>query len=144
MDKTKNSNELNKKKNFADASIKEIIADPVIQSALKARLQAPPQVLIKKIRKPYRPKNADEDTPETQKVEAVYGTSLMDVQTIDMTLVGITLDKQAINHYYRIVDYTYGLIANMSGSNFSGYSATGFKLLITRLEEVQNNAHETP
>lgn len=142
MEKAKSPNESNKTTNFSNASIKEVIATPVVQSALKTYLREPKEVVIKKVRKPYKPKDADENTPATQKVEAICGTSLMDAEAIEMTLVGIKLDEQSINHIYRVSEYTYGLIANMVNKNFSGYSATGFKLLVTKLEEVKNGANE--
>lgn len=142
MEKTKVLNESNKTTNFANVSVKEVIATPVVQSALKTYLREPKEVVIKKVRKPYKPKDADENTPATQKVEAICGSSLMDAEAIEMTLVGIEIDEQSINHIYRISEYTYGLIANMVNKNFSGYSATGFKLLVTKLEEVKNGANE--
>lgn len=142
MEKTKSPNESNKTTNFFDASIKEVIADPTVQSVLKTCLRAPKEVAIKKVRKPFKPKDADASTPTTQKVEAICGTSLMDAENIEMTLVGIELDKDAINHIYRIMEYTFGLNANMVDGQFRGYAATGFKLLVTKLEEVKNGANE--
>lgn len=139
MEKNMNTTVDNKESSYDDASVKELIADPAIQEILKTRLRVPEKVLIKKVRNAYRPKDADKGTPKTQKIEAVYGTSIMDVKTIEMTLVGIELNEQSINHFYRIVDFSYGLIANMSNGNFSGYSPTGLRLMVKKLQEIKAN-----
>lgn len=140
MEKNVNASAENKGSTFADTSIKELIANPAIQETLKKLVRIPDKVLVKKVRNSYRPKDADKNTPKTQKIEAVYGTSIMDVTTIEMTLVGIELNEQAINHFFRIVDFSYSLNANMSGGNFLGYAPTGLKLMVTKLQEV--NTHE--
>lgn len=143
MEKTKSTNENNKTTNFTNMSIKEVIAAPVVQSAIKTYLGEPKEVVIKKVRKSYKPKDADEKTPATQKVEAICGTSLMDAEAIEMTLVGIELDKDSINHMYRIEEYTYGLNANMVDGKFGGYAASGFKLLVTQIEEIEAKNENT-
>ena len=43
----------------------------------------------------------------------------------------------AINKKYKIVEYELAMNSNMVGKNFQGYSATGLKLLIKKLEEVK-------
>lgn len=122
-----------------EASVKTVIADPSVQAALRSCLRMPEQVLIKRVRQPYTPKDAKPGTLPTQKVEGIYGTSMMDADTIELTLVDIELKQDAINHMYRLVDYTIALNANMADHKFSGYAAKGFKLLVTRLERVDEN-----
>ena len=122
-----------------EASVKTVIADPAVQAALRSCLRMPEQVLIKRVRQPYTPKNAEPGTLPTQKVEGIYGTSMMDADTIELTLVDIELKQDAINHMYRLIDYTIALNANMADHKFCGYSAKGFKLLVNKIERVDEN-----
>lgn len=122
-----------------EASVKTVIADPAVQAALRSCLRMPEQVLVKRVRQPYTPKNAEPGTLPTQKIEGIYGTSMMDADTIELTLVDIELGKDAINHMYRLVDYTIALNANMADHKFCGYAAKGFKLLVTKIERVDEN-----
>lgn len=108
---------------------------------MKKLVSVPEEVMFKKIKNPY---TNSETKITTQKVEAISGTSIWDVITVPLTLVEIKVDPvDAINKVYRLVDYTLALEANMSGKNFQGYSATGFKLLVTKIEEVRENKNET-
>lgn len=134
---TNNNN--NEKVTCSAASVKTIIANPAVQAALRSCIRVPEQVRIKQIRKPFKPEKAPADAPATQKVVGIYGTSIMDADTIDLTLVGIELQEDAINHLYRIVDYTLGLSANMESKKFLGYAATGFRVNVTKIERVDND-----
>ena len=65
------------------------------------------------------------------------GSSLSDAVTLNLVLVNTELDPvTAVNKWFRLMEYTLALEANMTGGRFGGYSATGFKLLVTKLEEV--------
>ena len=130
----------NIKKNYQEVSVKELLAMPKVQEAIKQYVAVPEQIWVKRARNPY----TNPDTKLlTQKIEGLSGTSIMDATAVGFTLVGMELDSQnAINKMYRIVDYTVGLEANMSGGKFGGYSATGLKLLVTKMEEVRNGENE--
>lgn len=126
------------KENYRAIRVKELIAIPEIQEAIKRHVDVPRTVLIKNVRSPYSDK---QNNITIQKIEAVSGSSIMDFVKVDMTLVDCTLDgEKAINRLYHIVEYTLSLDANMSGGKFMGYSPTGLKLLVTELEEVHENA----
>lgn len=125
------------KENYREVKIKEMIAIPEIQEIIKRHVDIPRTILIKKVRSPYSDKK---NNITTQKIEAVSGTSIMDVVTVDLTLVECTIDaEKSINRLYHIDEYTLALDANMSGGKFTGYSPTGLKLLVTKLEEVHEN-----
>lgn len=130
----------NIKKNYQEVSVKELLAMPKVQEAIKQYVAVPEQIWVKRARNPY----TNPDTKLlTQKIEGLSGTSMMDATAVGFTLVGMELDgENAINKMYRIVDYTVGLEANMSGGKFGGYSATGLKLLVTKMEEVRNGENE--
>lgn len=120
---------------FFCASVKETLAKPDIQAALKKHLNVPENLLIKKISKPAMDYH-------TQKVASLAGTTLEDAQSVNFTILDEThrqfLDPvQAMNKRYRIIDYAIGLEANMDKKSFLGYSATGFKLIVYKLEEVK-------
>ena len=125
------------KENYRDIKVKELIAIPEIQEIVKRHVEIPHTVLVKKVRSPYVDKK-NEIT--TQKIEAVSGTSILDVVTVDLTLVDCTIDaEKSINRLYHIDEYTLALDANMSGGKFTGYSPVGMKLLVTKFEEVQTD-----
>ena len=133
--KLNNSNSTEKKPLYADVSLKELFAKEEVQNALEKCLNIPKLVIIKKVRKPYK---SPDTGITTQKVEAVSGTSLADMVTANFTLVEIKIDPvKAINKTYRILECTLGLNANMNGKNFNGYSATGLKLLVTKIEKTE-------
>lgn len=120
---------------YAKASVKGTFAEEEVQKALRRYLAVPELVTVKEVRKSYKPEGAD---MSTQKIKVMSGTSIEDAESHELSLVGIELDPvKAVNKKYRIVDYTLGLEANMSGGRFGGYAATGFKLMVTRLEEVK-------
>lgn len=123
-----------KKPSFQDAKVKDTLTNPEIQRVLKQMLEVPEIVIVKKLG------NA---SPEhhTQKVEAMCGKTIEDAFAIKFTISDETrtyfLDPvKAINKKYRIIDYTLGLEANMSGKDFKGYSAVGFKLIVNKIEGV--------
>lgn len=130
----------NIKKNYQEVSVKELLAMPKVQEAIKQYVAVPEQIWIKRARNPY----TNPDTKLlTQKIEGLSGTSMMDATAVGFTLVGMELDgENAINKMYRIVDYTVGLEANMAGGKFGGYAAKGLKLLVTKMEEVRNGENE--
>lgn len=119
---------------YAKASVKGTLAKEEVQEALRRCVAVPELVTVKEVRKSYKPDGAE---AATQKIKVMSGTSIEDAEAHELSLVGIELDPvKAVNKKYRIVDYTLGLEANMSGGRFGGYAATGFKLMVTRLEEV--------
>lgn len=120
---------------YAKASVKGTLAKEEVQEALRRYVAIPELVTVKEVRKAYKPEGAD---MATQKIKVMSGTSIEDAESHELSLIGIELDPvKAVNKKYRIVDYTLGLEANMSGGRFGGYAATGFKLMVTRLEEVK-------
>lgn len=128
------------RKTYLDASVKETLARPEVQEALKKCIPKPGEVIIKSLKNPFKDK---ETGVTTQKAEAVSGTSLIDMVNVPFTLVGTELDPVAsINRTYRIADYAFALNANMSGGTFQGYAAKGFKLLVTKLEEVKGDGQK--
>lgn len=132
------SNEANNsmKTLYSEASIKDLMAAPEVQAALRKYVSLCDNVVVKKLRKAYKNPNT-KDT--TQKVEGLSGKSMEESDIVSFTLVNTELNpEEAINKTYRIVDYTYALEANMKDGNFGGYAATGLKLLVTKLEEVKN------
>lgn len=122
------------KTHFSEMSIKELIARPEVQEAIGRCVSVPDVVVVKKARKAFQPK---ESKTKTQKIEVMSGTSLDDAVSSELTLVDMEIDEKTVNKKYRIVDYTFGLVANMNGQNFSGYAAKGLKLLVTKFEEVK-------
>lgn len=123
------------KSNFWDMSIKELIAKPEVQEAIQRYVTVPKVVTVKKLKKPFK---NEETKATTQKIEAMSGTTLEDAVSLELTLLNTELDPvEAVNKKYRIIDYTFALDANMSSGKFSGYAATGLKLIVTRLEEVK-------
>lgn len=123
---------------FSEVKIKEQISNPAVQDALRDKVAVPSVVIIKQVRNPFE----NQDTHEvTQKVHAVAGNSLTDMIELDFTLIGgQTIDgKSSINKKYKIVGYDFSLNANMRGGNFNGYSATGLKLLVTKIEPIEES-----
>ncbi|EGO5081054.1 hypothetical protein LYY41_001689 [Enterococcus faecalis] len=124
------------KTKYNEVKVKELVANPEIQTFLKKAVEVPTKVIVKSVRNPFK----NEETNETtQKVHAVAGTSLVDMMEFDFTLVNQSIDgTEAINKEFQIVEYSFALEANMRGGNFGGYSPTGLKLLITKLIPVTN------
>ncbi|MGX7164337.1 hypothetical protein [Enterococcus massiliensis] len=123
---------------FTEVKIKDQISNPAVQDALRDKVTVPSVVIIKQVRNPFE----NQDTHEvTQKIHAVSGNSLIDMVELDFTLTGgQTIDgKSSINKKFKIVDYNFTLNANMRGGNFNGYSATGLKLLVTKIEPVEES-----
>ena len=125
---------------FPDVSLKELMAMPDVQEAVRRHISVPNPVIPKKVRNPF--KNGETGIT-TQKVESVSGTSLMDIVNVSFTLVGTGINPtDAINKPFRIVDYAFALDANMAGGKFNGYSAKGLKLLVTKIEEVKGGGQD--
>lgn len=123
------------KTSFSDVSVKELIAAQEVQEAFRRYVSVPKVVTMKKLRSAFKNK---ETNIKTQKAEAMSGTTLEDAVALNLVLVEMELDPvEAVNRKYRIIDYTFGLEANMSGGKFNGYAATGLKLMVTDLEEVK-------
>ncbi|MGO0154617.1 hypothetical protein ACTL31_03360 [Leuconostoc mesenteroides] len=121
---------------FTEVKIKEQISNPAVQDVLRDTVIVPTVVIVKQVRNPFE----NQDTHEvTQKVHAVAGNSLIDMIELDFTLIGgQTIDgKNSINKKYKIIDYGLTFNANMHAGNFDGYSATGWKLLVTKIEPVE-------
>lgn len=119
----------------AEISLKDLIAKPEVQEAIKSLYPLPDVVIVKKLRKSFK----NDDTKETtQKIKVIGGTTIKDSVDFELTLLNTELDPQkAVNREYRIADYKFALTANMSGGKFSGYAATGLKVVVTRMEEVK-------
>lgn len=123
------------KTNYADVSIKELIAKPEVQEAIRRYVSMPEIVTVKKLKNPFENK---ETKITTQKVEAMIGTTVEDAVSFELTLVDTELDPvEAVNKKYRIIDYSFALEANMKAGKFCGYAAKGLKLMVARLEEVK-------
>lgn len=123
--------------NYKNVHVKEILASPNVQNALKELLKIPRKVMIKEVRKPFKSNQTDETT---QKVHAIAGNTITDFQEIDMVLLDCSIDREeSINKFYEIIDYKFSLIANMKNGEFNGYSATGFKIIVTKIEKVKGN-----
>lgn len=127
---------------YSKVGIKTLLSDPEIQAVITNKVDVPLVVTIQGVKKPFEDKE-NKDAPTIQKIHAVAGTSFADMLEVDFTLVGTTVDGEyAIHKQYRLIDYTFALDANMVGRNFAGYSATGLKLLVTRIEEAKgDNSH---
>lgn len=120
---------------YTDVKVKDLLKKQNVQNSIKSEVTVPNPIIIKQVRNPFTNKETNETT---QKIHAVSGTSLADMVELDFTLVGQTLDgKQAINKVFQLIDYNFALEANMRGGNFNGYSATGLKLLVTKLSEMK-------
>ena len=125
------------KEKYNAVKVKDLIASPKVQEAIKERISVPRNIIVKQVRNPFTNQETNETT---QKLHAVAGTSLMDMVELDLTLVGgQTIDAvEAINKNYQIESFNVSLDANMRGGTFNGYSATGLKLLVTKLIPVTN------
>ena len=119
----------------AEIRLKGVLEEDEVQKALRRCFPVPNVVTVKKLRNPYM----NEDTKDTtQKIEVMGGTTLEDAVSFEVTLLNTELDPvAAVNKKYRLVDYKFALIANMSGGKFTGYAAKGLKLMVTRLEEAK-------
>lgn len=120
---------------YTDAKVKELLAKPDIQAAMRNYISVPDIVIIKKVGKASMEHH-------TQRIEYMAGETIMDAIHGQATITDDTHTQfidpvNAINKRYRIVDYNLALEANMSGKDFQGYSATGLKLAIKKLEEVK-------
>lgn len=120
---------------YPNAKVKELLAKPDIQAAMRNHIDVPQFLIVKKVGKPSTEHH-------TQRVEGIAGTSIENAVAINFTILDeshrIFIDPvKSINKKYRIIDYTLGLDANMSGKSFQGYSATGLKLIVTKIEEVK-------
>lgn len=120
---------------YPDVSIKEVLIKQEVQEAIRRYVNVPDKVIVKKVRNAY---TDDRTKDTTQKVEAIGGTTIDNAFPCELTLLNTALDPEtAINKKYRIVESMLGLKANISEKKFSGYAATGFKLMVTKLEEVK-------
>ncbi|QHS02491.1 hypothetical protein [Pediococcus acidilactici] len=121
--------------NYKEVKIKELLADETIQKAIRGKVSVPQTILIKQVKKAYK---NEEKNETTQKIHAISGTTLENMVELDFTLINQKLDGvEVINKYFKILDYSFAFEANMRGGNFNGYSATGLKLLVNKLEPVE-------
>lgn len=97
---------------FNQAKVKDLIASPKVQEAMKEMISVPKNIIVKQVRNPFINQETNETT---QKIHAVAGTSLMDMVELDLTLVGgQTIDAvEAINKTYQIESFNLPLGANM-------------------------------
>lgn len=122
---------------YSSVNIKELMAKAEIQEAIRRYVNVPKVVVLKELRSPFENK---ETHTTTQKIKAISGTTIEDAAAHELTLLGTGLPpKESVNKKYRILDYTLGLEANMSAGKFGGYSTTGLKLVVTKLEEIKEN-----
>lgn len=120
---------------YSDVSIKGLFAKQEVQEAIRRCVCVPDMFTVKKLKNPFENK---ETKDKTQKIEVMSGTTIEDAVSFELVLLNTELDPvKAVNKKYRIIDYTFALEANMSGGKFSGYAATGLKLVVTKLEEVK-------
>lgn len=120
---------------YSDVSIKELIATKEVQEAIRRCVYLPDIFTVKKLKNPFENK---ETKDKTQKIEVMSGTTIEDAVSFELVLLNTALDPvKAVNKKYRIIDYKFALEANMSAGKFSGYAATGLKLIVTKLEEVK-------
>lgn len=136
---TVNENLSDGKPYFFEAGVKGVLATQEAREAIASHVIIPKEFIVKKVKKPFK---SEETKDITQKIEVMSGTTIEDAITFEVTLFNTELDPvKAINKKYRVIDYTLGLQATMNKvgkeSRFSGYAATGFKLTVTRLEEVK-------
>ena len=123
---------------YSDVSIKELIATKEVQEAIRRCVYLPDIFTVKKLKNPFENK---ETKDKTQKIEVMSGTTIEDAVSFELTLLNTELDPvKAVNKKYRIIDCKFALEANMEGKKFLGYSATGLKLVVTKLEEVKRDA----
>lgn len=123
---------------LANVRIKELLAKEDVKKAILNHVNVPKELFIKKVKKSFQPEEAKD---KTQKIEVMSGTTLADAVTFELTLLNTELDPvEAINKKYRIIDYALALEANMKERKFVGYAATGMKLMVTKLEEVKEDA----
>lgn len=130
---------------YKTAKIKELLLDKAISKTLADKLAIPEIVIIKEIstRNSFDDKNQRTETVEKQVIKGLSGTSLLDAEEQEFDYVGTPLDEEAyLNQAVRLTDVSFGLVANMTknsqGRNsFSGYSATGLKLIVSSLERIQ-------
>lgn len=124
---------------YSKVSVKALLSDPDVQAVLVKKISVPLTVTIQSVKKPFEDKD-NKNAPSIQKIHSVAGTSFADMVEVDFSLIGTTVDGEyAIHKQYRLVDYTFALDANMVGRNFAGYSATGLKLLVTKIEEMKGD-----
>jgi len=120
---------------YMNVRIKDLLSQIELQSAISSHVCVPDEMFIKKVSKPSTDHH-------TQKIEFIYGKSIMDAMHGQGTIYDET-DKQfldpvhAINKKYKIVEYELAMNSNMEGKKFQGYSPTGLRLLIKKLEEVK-------
>lgn len=130
------NNEKNTGKPFySNAGLKDLIGRPEVQNAIKGSIDIPSDFWVKKVGK-------SSAEYHTQKIEGLSGTTFENAVSVKCTIYDETnthfLDPvEAINKRYRITDYALGLEANMNGREFQGYSATGLKLIVYKLEKVK-------
>lgn len=120
---------------YSDVSIKKLIETKEVQEAIRRCVYLPDIFTVKKLKNPFENK---ETKDKTQKIEVMSGTTIEDAVSFELFLLNTELDPvKAVNKKYRIIDYKFALEANMSAGKFSGYAATGLKLIVTKLEEVK-------
>lgn len=123
---------------YTDVSVKGLIATKEVQEAIRRCVYLPDIFTVKKLKNPFENK---ETKDKTQKIEVMSGTTIEDAVSFELTLLNTELDPvKAVNKKYRIIDCKFALEANMEGKKFLGYSATGLKLVVTKLEEVKRDA----
>lgn len=78
---------------------------------------------------------------EINLLELKYGSELTIQQNLYKVKVAfLQMNRLILNNLpFKIVDYNFTLNANMRGGDFNGYSATGLKLLVTKIEPVEES-----
>ncbi|MCJ1996837.1 hypothetical protein GYN67_09055 [Lactococcus piscium] len=129
-----------KKQTLENAKVKEVIS----QMDFSQFLSIPESVIVKNIKTSYRYDDDNKRTSEVAKqtITGMAGTTIDDAYQLDFDFIsdsGQFLNDDTIasllGQRVAIKQSHISLIANMSRSSksFAGYSATGFKLIVTEL-----------
>lgn len=132
------SNQNSKKQNLATASVKDTLA----QLDFSQFLEIPESVVIKDVKTSYKYDDDNKRTNEIAKqtITAIAGTTIDNAYQIVFDYVGQPLNDDTIESVLdtrlAIKQSHVSLVANMVKGRFNGYSATGFKLVVTELAPI--------
>lgn len=136
------------KQSLTNAKIKEVIATPELQQALKAVVSIPESGYIKGLDTKYNYSKDEQGNTvrgeiTKQVITLLCGESLLDAEQIEVEYLGDPLptDKenlvQLLNQKIYLLKADVALKANMAKSagktSFTGYSAVGFKINVEQI-----------
>ena len=133
----------NQKIALKNVKLKEIIA--IIDINLISELiNIPSQVMLKSVKTNYAYNDGKRtDTVSSQTLTVASGTSLADIEILDVTYIGQPILEDnitaLIGSMIELSDITLAPIANMRGRDFQGFSATGLKLVVARIAPFSEN-----